>query len=294
MNEIKAELHKLLLKAIIALGSTKIWLTLIGMGLSAFMGWRTGGIEGLIIALAGSLGLPLTYVVAKAYQNTHGANAPEAINNKAPAVTPIDITQPSIEQPVISLVKDRIVAMQKLVTTDEGMWDYLKGALGNRIKTLLQHMLDLNPNLKTLDAVKEVVDTYLGKCLTIDECAAINAYLGLPEVIHANTDVDILGSFEQAAKAGRLVQYQIEGFRYMAKLWTAYDIANEAQHRVRDDSLPVDQRRLALQEFGLSKSDATRSFFYGGGCTIWNVNHYELFDGYALIGFPELTKWTEK
>lgn len=298
MTEFKAELHKLLLKIITNLGSSKIWLSIAGIGLSCYMGFKYGGTEGLILSLAGSIGIPLVYVGAKAYQNTHGANAPTSttvINTMTDTGTSTATTTstPVVLEPEvpISLVKDRVKALQKMLTEDQEMWDYLKGALDNRIRDLVQHMLDLNPNLKTIDAVMEVVNQYLGKCLTKDECAAINAWLGLPEVIHAHTDVDILASFEQAAKAGRLVEYQIDQFRYMAKLWAANDIINEAISRVNDFSLPVAERRLALREFGIFKVNAAKSFFSGGLCTVWNVNHYEPFNGYALAGYPELSSW---
>ena len=84
MNETKNALDQLLAKIITNLSSSKVWFTLLGMVLSAYMGYVVGGKEGLIMALAGALGLPLTYTVSKTYQNTHGANAAPVTNGASP------------------------------------------------------------------------------------------------------------------------------------------------------------------------------------------------------------------
>jgi len=75
MNEINEALKQLLLKVISTISSTKFWFTVLGMAFSGYLAYQVGGINAVIIAVAGIIGLPIVYTVSKTKQNIGLANA---------------------------------------------------------------------------------------------------------------------------------------------------------------------------------------------------------------------------
>ena len=186
--------------------------------------------------------------------------------------------------PPVNLVKQRIESFVKVVSSDKGMWEYLKGAVSNRIKAAMQHMLDVNPNMPTIDAVKEVVDKYLGIKLSAQDCQVIQSVLGLPQVLHAYNDLTVIQSFEDAANAGTLGRYMIEILRQSAIRGATEDVVVDATKRVIDDDSPIADRRAALMEFGLPEDVARSAVFSGGQVWINYQGGYRIFNGYQLAG----------
>lgn len=201
--------------------------------------------------------------------------------------------------PIVPTFKEKLDGLKAMLNYDT-MWDILAGNLQERISELLQHMLDVNPNLGTLEAIKAVVDKYFNKILTQQDCSNIIAYLGLYPVLTANKDVSIIMTFKAAYQRGILRPYQLEGFRNMAILWNAIAIVEEARERVVTEQMEGEslidafKRRIkALMEFGLNEEDANKTQFKGGTSPfIWNKNRYETFYPYTLAGLPELEAWS--
>ena len=69
MEEINDALKGLLLKIITTISSTKFWFILLGMAASGYLAYQTGGVEAVILAVAGIIGLPIVYTVQKTKQN---------------------------------------------------------------------------------------------------------------------------------------------------------------------------------------------------------------------------------
>jgi len=211
-------------------------------------------------------------------------NTPVSLTPNIPIVTAPVVTPTNTNTGGVSLVKDRISAAVKLVSTDTGMWDYFEQSLGDKINTAMKHMLSLNPNMATIDAVRAVVDQYLGIKLSTEQCSTIQGILGLPQVLFAYSDASIFASFKTAAMAGTLPSWYIEVLRKSAVRNVTLSLVNEAINRVQNDNADIASRKLALQEFGISPSDAERTIFSSGSTVIWYLGGYRAFNGYALAG----------
>ncbi len=287
--------------------SSRTWVAVFGV-IFCYFNYLPNEMKQIAIALAGGFGLDQIGVAIKGIDFSKFVKAPNVIVNQpnvsqptVPSLPPIEIPQipapvphipiPDPETPII-LVNDALNSRLKLLDSEDASWAYLKGTLGVRVNQWLQHMLDMNPNLSTIEAVKAIADKYLNIKLTIQDCSNIKAWLGLPEVLHASSDIDILSSFEQLAKAGRLPQYKVDEFMNMARMWMCIEVIFEAAKRVKNPNLSTDTRKKALQEFGISKADAEKAQFSAGVLThMWNKNRYEEFNPYVLVGRPELEAW---
>lgn len=211
----------------------------------------------------------------------------------SPTVTTTTVTSPPIEviteptqteSPII-LVKDTINLAKKVISTDSGLWDFLLGAVSRRIDEQIAHLLMVNPNMKTIDAAKEVVEKYLNTKLTEKDCEVINSILGLPAALSAYKDMSIMEDFKKAWDLGRLPRYVLENFRIGANTLIIMQTIGDAAAIVKNDNIPVSDRIRGLLAFGLSEKDANKVQFSGGKVIIWNVNHYEDFNPYILAGY---------
>jgi hypothetical protein len=195
-------------------------------------------------------------------------------------------------------VKEKIEAGRKLVSTDAGMWAFFFDDLSKRINKEVEHMLMVNPGLGTLDAVKEIVQKYVNVVLTEKDCAAINAFIGLPQVLSAYSDVAIMQSFKESVESGKMTGNPtvMQTFRYAANMRVALNIIEEASARVRNDKLSFEERVVALQEFGISEYDSKKMSASGGSVSIFQSavpddpfmgGRYIPFDPYLLAGMPQ-------
>jgi len=222
------------------------------------------------------------YAIADASKPTIQPIAP-AVSEPTATTTPIAAPMPA-EIPVIQ-VKDTINLAKKIISTDNGLWDFLLGVTSRRIDEQMAHLLMVNPNMKTIDAVKEVVEKYLNIILTQKDCEVINSILGLPAVLSAYKDMSIMEDFKKAWDLGRLPRYILENFRIGANILIVMQTVGNAAAIVKNDNLPVSERIRGLLAFGLSQKDADKVQFSSGKVTIWNINHYEDFNPYILAGY---------
>lgn len=301
MDDIKAALHNLLLKVLKNLGSSKVWMTLLGMGLSAYMGWQYGGTEGIAIAVAGALGLPLTYTVVKGYQNTHGANlpAPQTVPGTQVIVAPAQIPAGPVpagipaaavsaaEIPPVNLVKLALETNLALVGPDQGAFAYLRGVMGEQLRAFIQQCAD--NNLTTPAAIQALANQFFGVLLTEQQCSNIQSTVGLPAVMTEMHDRDILDSFETAYNAGTLGPAMMDALRNAARYYAALDIVNAYSKAVMYAPNEA-ERSLALQKFGIPKAQADQTQTVGASVYYKAANgQYTMFNGAALIGLASDT-----
>ncbi len=208
---------------------------------------------------------------------------------------PVDV--PPIAGGSIVTVKDKIEVMTKIANTDKGLKDLARGIVGLRINEQIAHLKQVNLQLGDDEAVKQVVQEYVNVVLTEKQCGAANALLGMPAVIAAHADLNIVNSFIQAWEAGNYnnAAHQINQFRQSTIRAMTLRIVEEVASRVRNANLPLIDRQKALIEFGVGDYHAQKSDFATAGVGVWvqptdaNGNlvhggHLETFNPYVLAG----------
>lgn len=148
----------------------------------------------------------------------------------------------------------------KVAATDEGMKDVLLGKFQERTKESIKHFSDLNPTIGGIDAAEKVVEDMYKVRLDAKQCSVIQSMIGLPQAIFAKTDqtimANIIGSWDRDPVG---TASNKEMWRKIAIDWAKTSTIREAADRVKNVMLPMAKRVLALQEFGVSLEDATRS-----------------------------------
>lgn len=287
--------------------STKTWMAIIGLGAV----WYAGSHE--LIEVANTSIYLISIVSALVAANGYGTIATMITNQdvskyltpkmKKAQVLPVPGPVPAVPEPVpavpepvlpvpepvpISQVADRIDEKLQLLNDESSMWAYLRGTLDQRITAHLQHMLKVsNGSITTIAAAQAIADKYLHTVLTEKDCAAINEHLGLPEVIHAYNDVDIMASFEQAYKDGRLPVNVVASFRQAAYERIIQEVIYEAKKRLDDVTALGDERRAVLMEFGISEADAMKAQLAGTKVLVWDRNHYITFEPFSYLGYVD-------
>lgn len=185
--------------------------------------------------------------------STTSASSSDVIVASAPKVSELPET-------VTSLVKDRVEVAMKVAATDEGMKDVLLGKFQERTKESIKHFSDLNPTIGGIDAAEKVVEDMYKVRLDAKQCSVIQSMIGLPQAIFAKTDqtimANIIGSWDRDPVG---TASNKEMWRKIAIDWAKTSTIREAADRVKNVMLPMAKRVLALQEFGVSLEDATRS-----------------------------------
>ncbi|MGA9049019.1 MAG: hypothetical protein WB588_08500 [Dehalococcoidia bacterium] len=186
-------------------------------------------------------------------------------------------------------VKDRIEAALKITGTKDGKWDFLRGILNETVKRWRDTMLAEHPGWENdTKLVDKVIEKYAH--ISASDCIHVRFFLGLPAVLFAKKDIDILDDAQLAEKDGTLGKADEEMYQQMAKWYTGKDIIDEASGRVQDEKLDVNKRRAALQEFAkgnwVGTDVADRAMFDGGACTINYTGIPMAFDGFKLANWP--------
>jgi len=168
------------------------------------------------------------------------ATAPVAQPASISAAQPLPTSSPSTPQPVqpapqeepISLVKDRIASVVKMINKDT-KWDFLEGIWTDKLNAAKQHMLEVNPNL-TQEDMNKLLNQYANGVLSPDDCRNVQSVLGLPQVLHAQNDIQILESMKAAERAGQLGPALSQMYLESAIRDVSMSIANEAIMRVQN------------------------------------------------------------
>jgi len=294
MERTKEAIDKFLAAVITAISSQKFWFSLLGMAATGYVAWlNQGDIVSVVAAILGFLGIPVTFITAKTYQNTHGMNAPEVLvekarNGKATTTASVTTFAPkTTNAPVtdsvttnaritnsaapktdttapapVPQIKDKIKSVLKSIN-HETKWEVLFGTFRDTVERMKKRMLDMHPDWDGMQAVESVLNQFAGGVLSEEDCANVQSYLGLPAVIHAKNDVLILKSLQEAEKNGTLGKAQSEALLQAAKRYAAKDIVDDAVLRIQKGEGNAESR-LALQEFGYTPEEARKAVFAGG------------------------------
>ena len=285
------------------------------------LGWSPDKANTLVTIatqLAPIIAVVLYYIVNQVAAIGKAAASQKVLEVKADLVKTLAITAPEVAIAIIapstivsetevlvpvtaSMVRDRIDVMTKFANTEQGLKDILRNLVGERIKEQIAHLKQVNPQLGDDAAVMEAVKGYVNIVLNEKQCAAANSILGMPSVIASYVDMTIVNSFIAAWEQGHYdsAPYIVNNMRRDVIRSITLRIIEEAAARVKNGNLPMEQRVLALMEFGLDQYHAEKSDLASvGRIGIWEQPYNskgELvkggtlvpFNPYRLIGYTE-------
>lgn len=201
-------------------------------------------------------------------------------------------TAPRVEVAPVSFVKDKIEVMKKIIWTDQGLEDTLLNLVGDRIKEQTARFKQQNPAIGDDEAVGLVIKQYVGIVLDEKQCNAANAVIGLPAVIASYADYNIEKAWVASWKTGNFnnALYQVEWKRRNLLKAISLRIVEEAGSRVKNQSLPIEERKSALLEFGIDQYHVDKSDFAIAGVAVWNQPldaNGNLVHGGTLVAFDQ-------
>jgi hypothetical protein len=214
-----------------------------------------------------------------------------------PAGTPVQIVTPIAEAaPVLTMsVKERIAVARKTYGTWEGAKQMLLGTFKDAFETALRRMLRLNPNLKTIDAVRQAVLEVTGVQLEDRACEAIGQIPGFLGAVGANADIRIISDFLDAVDRMKELVYYKKIFITLAVRYAVKDIVNKVWQRVQDGAA-TESAKQALEEFGLTRWQIDKSQWNGSDLQIWysttnqkDSYSFRQFDPWMLAGIDPST-----
>lgn len=252
----------------------------------------------VLLIVKGVIGFWFVITFGKSIAGMSGSNSssPKASSGTSTVVTG-DATADTQGGSVLpsaptSLVKDRVEVAMKLAATDEGMWDVLFGRFKQRVGEAVEHMLQLNPSLGTIENAQKAMEEAYKVRLDSKQCGILQSILGLPQAIFAQTDTTILANIKAAIEKDPVgMGWQKEQWRGIAVQWAKEGTIREAADRVKNVNLPMEKRVAALTEFGVSVEDAARSGREGMSRVWYTIpggtgqTPMEFGDGYWLLGF---------
>jgi hypothetical protein len=228
---------------------------LIPVGAAVIYAAIQGIVDVVKVNTAGKVAEAQVQVIAQ----TPAASTPMFDNPEYSKSQPAQIT--AFNQP-IAVMQNKLItpnptsvmlnAATEMVSTPKGSVDYLMGELGETIDREYQHMLDVNPNLGTLERVQEVVKKYLGINLTPDDCKAVQAMIGLPEILHSYADKTILAGLWAAYQAKQLGPAVMPGLMKRAYQMAREDVIIHAEAKVQKAETDA-EIKAALADIGLGE-----------------------------------------
>lgn len=187
----------------------------------------------------------------------------------------------------MSKVSDEIKVAQELVSTVEGTFAYLKGAVLSRIRFWYDRMQELNGYSDEL--MSELIKDYVGVKLSPAQCANVQGILGLQSLVTASADAGNMSEFEAAWEKGTLSHITIKEFQYAARKRIAIDIVHAYKKLASDESGGKEVKVQALVDFGIPREEAER--YQWSGSTVSDqagrgVNFYALAG--LIMDYPDL------
>jgi hypothetical protein len=223
------------------------------------------------------------------------AQSPAAPAFAAP-IQPVTTAAPAGEVvPVIPSVKERVAIARQMYGTWDGAKQVMLQTFKEAFETALRRMLRLNPNLKTIDAVRQAVLEVVGVQLDDKACEAIGQIPGFLGAVGANADIKIIGDFLDAIDRTPELSYFKPIFIKIAVKYAVKNILDTVVLRVQAGQ-GNESAKQALEEFGLTRWQIDKSQFSGGDLQIWysTTNQrdsygYRQFDQYMLAGVDSVT-----
>lgn len=199
---------------------------------------------------------------------------------------------PAVTQEPLVTVQDKIDTGLKLLSTQDAIWSFLLNNLVNQIQKAYEKMLAANPQMGSIEAVKEVVQKYLSISLTEKDCQTIQSVRGLFDAIQAHRLADIYKSFKDAYDNNTLGPAKLQELNLVARQDMVKAIVEEAFVRAtRSESIA--ERQQALREFGIAEDKITHAQFSGSGDLI--LGDGTIFIPWYYVKIPSdvmTTPWT--
>jgi hypothetical protein len=177
----------------------------------------------------------------------------------------------------MSIVSETIAARRVEVSTPQGTFLYLKGAIDSVIDKWIDRMADLN--FSTAEKMRQVVEDVIGAKMTEAQCALIKSMPGLFPAVAAEHDQDIMTSFEKAYYADTIGQgMQMKTFMAAARKRVALDVVHAFKHQAENEDNSPEVKKAALEAFGFSPEEIRTAQWSGSTVTVNYgdpVNFYE-------------------
>lgn len=172
-------------------------------------------------------------------------------------------------------VQEAIEIAQKLVSTPQGVFAYLKGATWSRFNYWISHMAMVQ--MTDEEKIREIAKDFLGVKLTPAQCATVKGILGLQEVVTSFNDIANVESFLSSWEAGTLKGVDIENFTMAAKKRIAIDIMHSYETATKTGSREEKISKL-VKYWGISYAEARQEYL--------DANKWPNFA--ALVGLYEI------
>jgi hypothetical protein len=193
-----------------------------------------------------------------------------------------------------SLVKKRIANQRILIGIWEGAKQYLLGTFNARWEAALNRMLMNNPNMQTVDAIRQMVLEVLNVRMDDKVCEAISTTPGLMGAISTHSDIKIISDFLDVIDRTKELAYFKKSLTEIAVRYAVKDILDDIA--LRTQSSDITTVKAALLELGLSQWQIDKSEFSGGQIKIYysatnQLGTFQLtdFDVYQLAGVAKGT-----
>jgi hypothetical protein len=186
-----------------------------------------------------------------------------------------------------NLVIQRKIAIRATVGTWEGAKQYLLGTFKDRWEASLRRMLMNNPNMATVDAVRQAVLEVLNVKMDDKVCEAISQTPGFLGAISAHSDIKIISDLLDVIDRTKELAYMKTMFTAIAVRYGIKNTLDDVVLRTQSSDMPT--VKAAMLECGLNQWQIDKSQFSGGQIKMWysttgqiGTYQYEDFDVYRL------------
>ncbi len=189
-------------------------------------------------------------------------------------------------KPKIELIKDQISIATEMVAKDP--WAFIQGDILARFNYLMNVMLVANPELGTIDAVRALVQPFLDRVPTVEECGTIQSVLGLGAVVKQWSSQHMIADFMVAIELNPALKYLGEDFKKYAISRATNNIVNAGIAKVMS-AQTKDELANALMSFGYTETEAYKTTGVGGNLKIFRetggqAGGYADFNPWGMLG----------
>jgi hypothetical protein len=189
--------------------------------------------------------------------------------------------KPQIKPDFPNVVSQNLETMTKLVSSDEGAFQYLMDTIAGTIDREFQRYM--TASLQPLEALQKVVKDYLGVDLTPQDCEAISANKNLASILHSYADKTILASIYTAYKAGTLGKAVWPAMMNRAYFYARKNVIETSQSKAYSEDVKLS--REGMSDFGLNDYTIKTAVKSGAGVMYINIGGSPRhFNGYDLAG----------
>jgi hypothetical protein len=158
----------------------------------------------------------------------------------------------------------------------EAIWDFLLGWMEGKVHDGIEKVLELNPELGTIEATQAFVEQYIGESCSPKDCETILSVKGLFDAVQAYKGQIIYNSFYKSfwsgnskekpfGMLGKAKWIELIG---VARLTMVQTIVNSTLGVLFHEAIPpepsnIEARKQVLREFGISEKNIKGTQFSG-------------------------------